>query len=111
RPPFQPGAVPPIDAVANFFDSVPNSLVRSETSAGAAIGLRCSARHHGGFPTDPQTLESVCYLLRTGAFDDRKRAASTGTTVDPSAAPVHAPIEKSRDRTWPDQTGRTPVPD
>jgi len=66
--PFQRGAFPSIDAVVDFLNGIPNSMVRSDTPVGAEIGLRCSSHHHGGFPTDPETLESVCYLLRTGAY-------------------------------------------
>ncbi len=66
--PFQRGADSSIDTVADFLNGIPNSVVRSDTPAAAAVGLRCSSHHHGGFPTDPETLESVCYLLRTGAY-------------------------------------------
>lgn len=75
--PFIQGAFPSIDGVADFFNRYPNAVVHSDTSGldpQPNLGLRCASHHHGGFPGEnPEngnggTLESVCYLLRTGAY-------------------------------------------
>jgi hypothetical protein len=67
--PFLPGAFPAADAVVAFFRDRPNAVVLSDTPPDAGPGRRCRAHHHGGFPTEQETLGSVCYLLRTGVYN------------------------------------------
>ncbi len=76
-PPFVPGAFPDVDAVRAFYAKRPRSVVYSDTSnldPQPALGLRSASHHHGGFPGENApngnggTLESVCYLLRTGDY-------------------------------------------
>lgn len=68
---FEPGTFPDIDAVAAFYRSRPAAVIASDTTAldpPPPLGQRCGSHHHGPFPFDPATLQSVCYLLRTGKF-------------------------------------------
>jgi hypothetical protein len=68
---FGPGTFPDIDAVAAFYRSRPAAVIVSDTAAvdpPPPLGQRCGSHHHGSFPFDPATLQSVCYLLRTGKF-------------------------------------------
>jgi hypothetical protein len=75
--PFTLGAFPAVDLVAKFFKLFSNALVHSDTSElvpQPKLGLRSASHHHGGFPGENPvngsggTLESVCYLLRTGQY-------------------------------------------
>jgi hypothetical protein len=69
--PFAPGKVESIDYIANFYSHHPHAAVPSDTSnknPPPPVGQRCSSHHHGCFPTDGATLQSVCYLLNTAAF-------------------------------------------
>ncbi len=68
---FTPTAFPDIQLVSAFYARHSDAVICSDTSGltpQPPLGKRCSSRHHGGFPSDPATLESVCYLLRAGAF-------------------------------------------
>jgi hypothetical protein len=74
---FVPAAFADIDAIWNFYGSRPNAVIASDTRAlnpQPPLGQRCTSHHHGGFPSDNAagtpggTLQSVCYLLRTGLY-------------------------------------------
>jgi hypothetical protein len=68
---FAPNAFPDIDDAWAFYSGRPSAMVAADTSGmnpHPPLGQRCSSHHHGGFPSDPATLQSVCYLLRTGAY-------------------------------------------
>lgn len=73
---FAPGSFADIDAVKKFYSRQTNPVVTSDTSEllpEPGLGLRCTAYHHGGFPSDDGsgaggTLQSVCYLLKTGLY-------------------------------------------
>lgn len=74
---FEPGSMPAVDAVRTFLTEDRTRLIYSDTSTSnpqPALGFRCGSHHHGGFPGENGrndvggTLESVCYLLRTGTF-------------------------------------------
>jgi hypothetical protein len=69
--PFFPGQVRSIDIVSAFYSHHSHATVCSDTKSDdpqPPPGLRCTSHHHGGFPIDPGTLQSVCYLLRTGMY-------------------------------------------
>jgi hypothetical protein len=74
---FVPAAFADIDAVWNFYEIRPNAVITSDTGTlnpQPPLGQRCTSHHHGGFPSDNAagtpggTLQSVCYLLRTGLY-------------------------------------------
>lgn len=79
---FSPGKFLDIDAIQSFYDSKKNAVVLSDTRAMTPqppLGKRCTSHHHGGFPNDDTparngsphaggTLQSVCYLLKTGNY-------------------------------------------
>jgi hypothetical protein len=67
--PFTKLNFPAIAHVQSFLDVHPNAVVRSDTENNAARGVRCTGRTHGGFPDDPSTRDSVCFLLRTGRYE------------------------------------------
>jgi GH24 family phage-related lysozyme (muramidase) len=78
--PYSPQAFPAIGAVAQFFAKGPNRRVFSDTTNDIPtppVGLRSSAHHHGPFPKDAATMQSVCAILRDGF----------GVSVAPGAAP------------------------
>jgi hypothetical protein len=75
--PYDSGTFPYLDDIRRYIDQNRRRLVLSDTSTAGPqppLGLRCGSHHHGGFPGENGvgdrggTLESVCYLLRTGAF-------------------------------------------
>jgi hypothetical protein len=69
--PFAPGTFPDIDDVTGFYRSRPAAVIPSDTGPldpQPPLGQRCGGHQHGPFPFDPATLQSVCYLLRTGKF-------------------------------------------
>lgn len=65
RPPFTGERFAEIERCRAFLQQVAHRPVWSEVDGGE--GLRCAARKHGEFDDeDPQTLESVLWLLRQG---------------------------------------------
>jgi hypothetical protein len=69
--PFAPGKIPSIDTVSVFYGQHLHSVILSDTtvvSPAPPLGQRCTSHHHGCFTTDPGTLQSVCYLLKAGAY-------------------------------------------
>jgi hypothetical protein len=71
KKPFAPGQVRSIDTVSAFYSQHSHATVCSDTKSDdpqPPLGQRCTSHHHGGFPIDPGTLQSVCYLLRTGMY-------------------------------------------
>jgi hypothetical protein len=76
--PFIPGAFPTIDQVKAFMARPGASWVYSDTGTllpQPPLGMRSQSHHHGGFPIENGqvpgtggTLESTCYLLRTGHY-------------------------------------------
>jgi len=66
--PFTRELFPAIREVKEFLNAYPHAAVFSDTPDDAPPGLRCAAHEHGGFPSEKDTLESVCWLLRTGDY-------------------------------------------
>lgn len=69
--PFTPGSVKAVDEIKTFLARFPNPVIYSDTAGMTPQpppGHTCTSHHHGGFPSDKGTLESVCYLLRTGSY-------------------------------------------
>jgi hypothetical protein len=73
---FAPGAFPVLDSIWTFYSGLKHPVIYSDTRGlhpQPPLGQRCTSHHHGGFPSDDPapiggTLESVCYLLKTGDY-------------------------------------------
>jgi GH24 family phage-related lysozyme (muramidase) len=91
--PYTPAAFPAVGAVGAYLRGA-NREVFSDTtnlSPQPPPGMRCSAHHHGGFPTDPQTLQSTCWLLHNGF------APSAGATMAVAARTFALSLAPSTD--------------
>jgi len=60
KPPYNE---PIINSIATYID---RRTVWSPTTTSAGPGFQCDAKEHGGFPEDPETKASVCFILRKG---------------------------------------------
>lgn len=75
---FAAGKIAAIDSVQEAYSRFKGpAIVYSDTSEDnpqPPLGQRCTSYHHGGFPSDDAkspiggTLQSVCYLLKTGNY-------------------------------------------
>jgi GH24 family phage-related lysozyme (muramidase) len=90
--PFSAEAFPDIGQLEEFFAAKPARQVWSDTSTmnpQPPVGLRCGSHHHGGFPSDGATLESVCHLLKSGDYSVLTEiAVPPGTGANVMAAPA-----------------------
>ena len=96
--PYNAAAFPSVGLIQTYLQGGANRQVFSDTtnlSPQPPPGMRCSAYHHGGFPTDPLTLQSTCELLRNGfappgaaamSLSTRNFALSLASSTDPSFA-------------------------
>jgi hypothetical protein len=82
---FGPGRNAMIDALRESFAAAPQRRVLSSpppavqpAPAQPPIGLRCTSRRHEDFITDAATLESICYVLRSHAYDTNHHEAGNG---------------------------------
>lgn len=55
-----------LEAARNYFAGGRRERVLSVTLPDAAPGERSASHRHGGFPHDPQTLQSCLYLFDQG---------------------------------------------
>jgi len=93
---FSPLSFPDVQAVSTFYAGQSDAIVYADTSKldqQPPLGKRCTSYHHGGFPSDPGTLESVCYLLRTAAFDSPTVGQAGLTALPLQGAPQSTQID------------------